>query len=151
MADAESGEVLLADRDDEIVFTASTAEGLPGRLGLCNARPDATLTTPVYATTPVVDGAVAGDMVLVACDDMALSGRDADNGAFDTPSTPTWSITCTATWRERRPHRRPADGPRRPGPQIAEQGVTRVDGDVLIDASVWDPFDGARVRRRRSL
>ena len=77
VADAESGEVLLADRADELVFTASTAKGFFVGSVYEVLGPDTTLTTPVYATTPVADGAVAGDLVLVASGDLALGGRGA--------------------------------------------------------------------------
>ena len=144
MADAESGEVLLANRDDEMVFTASTAKGFLVGSVFETLGPDATLTTPVYATTPVVDGAVAGDLVLVASGDLALGGRNADNGAFDHTFD---ADSVDHVYADLAPNADrigdPLAGLDDLARQIAEQGVTRVDGDVLIDTSIWEPFDGA--------
>ena len=77
VVDAKTGELLLANRPDELVFTASTAKNFTVGAVYGTAGPDATLTTPVYATAPAVDGLVDGDLVLVASGDLALGGRGA--------------------------------------------------------------------------
>jgi D-alanyl-D-alanine carboxypeptidase len=72
IADAETGDVLLASRPDEMVFTGSTAKGFVVGAVYDALGPDKTLKTPVYSTTPVAGGVVAGDLVLGANDFMCL-------------------------------------------------------------------------------
>src|SRR6476469_5292112 len=72
VSDPKTGEVLLANRPDELVFTASTAKNFTIGSLYAAVGPDATLTTPVYATAPPVGGVVQGDLVLVASGDLAL-------------------------------------------------------------------------------
>lgn len=143
VADADSGEVLLADRADEMVFTASTAKGFMVGSAYATLGPDTTLTTPVYATTPVVDGVVAGDLVLVASGDLALGGRNAVEGRFDHTFG---SDTVDHVYANIAPNATrvgdPLAGLDDLAGQIAGRGVTRLDGDVLIDTSIWEPFQG---------
>ncbi len=144
VADAESGEVLLANRADELVFTASTAKGFVVGSVFATLGPDATLTTPVYATTPVVDGAVDGDLVLVASGDLALGGRNAVDGAFDHTFG---ADTVDHVYADLAPNAtrvgEPLAGLDDLARQVAARGVTRIDGDVVIDTSIWEDFEGA--------
>ena len=89
VSDPKTGEVLLANRPDELVFTASTAKNFTVGSVYAAVGPDATLTTPVYATAAPVDGVVDGDLVLVASGDLALGGRGAMEGRFDHTFTAT--------------------------------------------------------------
>ena len=58
-------------------------KGSPSARSTTRSAPDTRLTTPVYATTPIGDGVVDGDLVLVASGDLALGGRNAMEGRFD--------------------------------------------------------------------
>ena len=143
VADAESGEVLLANRPDEMVFTGSTAKGFMVGAVYETLGPDTRLTTPVYATTPVDDGVVDGDLVLVASGDLTLGGRNALEGridhTFDADSVDhVYAHVAPNATRVGDPLAGLDDLAR----QIADRGVTRVDGDVVIDTSIWQDFQG---------
>ncbi len=143
VADAESGEVLLASRADELVFTASTAKGFSVGSVYDTLGTDTRLTTPVYATTPISGGVVDGDLVLVASGDLALGGRNAMEGRFDH----TFDVdSVDHVYADFAPNAArvgdPLAGLDDLARQIAEQGVSRVDGDVVIDASIWNGFQG---------
>jgi D-alanyl-D-alanine carboxypeptidase/D-alanyl-D-alanine-endopeptidase (penicillin-binding protein 4) len=143
VADAESGEVLLADRPDEMVFTGSTAKGFTVASVYETLGPDTRLTTPVYATTPVDDGVVDGDLVLVASGDLALGGRNALEGRLDHTFT---ADSVDHVYANFTPNATrvgdPLAGLDDLARQIADRGVTRVDGDVVIDTTIWQEFQG---------
>jgi D-alanyl-D-alanine carboxypeptidase/D-alanyl-D-alanine-endopeptidase (penicillin-binding protein 4) len=143
VADPESGDVLLANRPDEMVFTGSTAKGFVVGAVYDTLGPDATLTTPVYSTTPVAGGVVAGDLVLVASGDLALGGRNGLDGKFDHTFG---ADTVDHVYANIAPNATrigdPLAGLDELARQVAANGVTRVDGDVLIDTSLWETFLG---------
>jgi D-alanyl-D-alanine carboxypeptidase/D-alanyl-D-alanine-endopeptidase (penicillin-binding protein 4) len=143
VADAETGKVLLANRPDEMVFTGSTAKNFVVGAVYDTLGPDATLTTPVYATTPVVGGVVAGDLVLVASGDLALGSRNGLDGKFDHTFT---ADTIDHIYANVGPNAtrvgEPLAGLDELARQVAAKGVTRVDGDVLIDTRLWEEFQG---------
>jgi D-alanyl-D-alanine carboxypeptidase/D-alanyl-D-alanine-endopeptidase (penicillin-binding protein 4) len=144
VADQETGEVLLSDRPDEMVFTGSTAKEFTVGTVYDTIGADATVTTPVYATAPPADGVVTGDLVLVASGDLALGGRGALEGRVDHTFTATTidhvygNIAPNATVVPDDPLAGLDDLAR----QVAESGVTQVNGDVVVDTRLWETFQG---------
>jgi D-alanyl-D-alanine carboxypeptidase/D-alanyl-D-alanine-endopeptidase (penicillin-binding protein 4) len=143
VGDPESGDALLANRPDEMVLTGSTAKEFVVGSVYDTLGTDRRLTTPVYATTPVSDGQVEGDLVLVASGDLALGGRNAPNDKFDHTFV---GDTVDHVYGNIAPNADrvgdPLAGLNDLAEQIADAGVERVDGDVVIDTSLWDTFDG---------
>jgi len=143
VADAESGDVLLANRPDEMVFTASTGKEFVVGSVYDTLGTDPTLETPVFSTAPVDDGFVDGDLVLVASGDLALGGRNGLEGKFDHAF---YADTVDHVYADVAPNAKrigdPLAGLDDLAGQIASEGVTRVAGDVLIDTSIWETFDG---------
>jgi D-alanyl-D-alanine carboxypeptidase/D-alanyl-D-alanine-endopeptidase (penicillin-binding protein 4) len=143
VADAKSGDVLLANGADQMVFTGSTAKEFIVGTVYDTLGPDTTLTTPVFSTTPVADGAVAGDLVLVASGDLALGGRNGIEGKFDHTF---YAETVDHVYADVAPNADrvgdPLAGLDDLAQQVANQGVTRIDGNVVIDTSLWETFEG---------
>jgi D-alanyl-D-alanine carboxypeptidase/D-alanyl-D-alanine-endopeptidase (penicillin-binding protein 4) len=83
VADRDSGQVLLSQWPDEMVLTGSTAKQFTIGTVYDTIGPNARLTTPVYATAPVIDGMLRGDLILVASGDLTLGGRGAMQGRVD--------------------------------------------------------------------
>jgi D-alanyl-D-alanine carboxypeptidase/D-alanyl-D-alanine-endopeptidase (penicillin-binding protein 4) len=141
VADAKSGKVLLANRPDEMVYTASTAKNFTVGSVYETLGTDTKLTTPVYATTPITDGAVAGDVVLVASGDLAMGGRGALEGKFEHTFN---ADHVDHVYADIAPNAAlvgdPVAGVDDLARQIAAKGVTYVDGDVVIDTRLWDTF-----------
>jgi D-alanyl-D-alanine carboxypeptidase/D-alanyl-D-alanine-endopeptidase (penicillin-binding protein 4) len=143
VADAATGEALLANRPDEMVFTGSTAKLFVIGSVFATLGPDTTLTTPVFSTTPAVNGVVSGDVVLVASGDIALGGRNALEGRVDHTFTAT---AVDHVYGDIAPNATrvgdPLAGLDKLSHDIASRGVTRIDGDVVIDTSIWTTFEG---------
>ena len=139
VADPSTGEVLLANRPGELVFSGSTAKNFTVGTAYAVLGPDHRLTTPVYATAPVTEGVVDGDLVLVAAGDLALGGRGALRDQF------TQAFTATTTdhvYGDIAPNAVPnADDPLagldRLAGQVAARGVRRLTGEVVVDDRLW--------------
>ncbi|MBV9170576.1 MAG: D-alanyl-D-alanine carboxypeptidase, partial [Chloroflexi bacterium] len=139
VADLKTGEVLLANRPHELVFTGSTAKNFTIASAYAILGPDSRTTTPVYSTSPVQDGVVNGNLVLVASGDLTLGGRGAMQGQVDQSFTATaidhvyGDIAPNAVL----PPGDPLAGLDSLAAQVASKGVTQVQGDVLIDDRLW--------------
>ena len=141
VADAETGDVLLANRADEMVYTGSTAKNFTVGTTYDTLGPETRLTTAVYATAPVVDGVVPGDLVLVASGDLAMGGRGGLDGKF---AHTFYAETVDHVYADIAPNARPTTDVGDPlaglnelARQVRDRGVTRIDGDVVIDTRLW--------------
>ena len=144
VADLKTGEVLLSNRPGEIVFTGSTAKNFTIGSAYAILGPDFRTTTPAYATAPVMNGVVNGNLVLVASGDLALGGRGALQDKFNQ------SFTATAVdhvYGDIAPNAvKNADDPLAGltslATQVASKGVTSIQGDVLVDDRLWQTETG---------
>lgn len=141
VGDAKTGKVLLANRPDEMVFTASTAKNFTVGSVYETLGTDTVLTTPVYATAPVADGAVPGDVVLVASGDLAMGGRGALDGKFEHTFNAT---NVDHVYADIAPNAArvgdPLAGVDDLARQVAAKGVTHIDGDVVVDTRLWETY-----------
>lgn len=92
--------------------------------------PDKTITTPVYD--------VGGDLVLVAMGDLAMGGRGADKGRFN--SAPIDKVYANAIPGASIPEGNPLAGLKDLAEQTAESGVKKV-RDVNIDDRLFETYD----------
>ncbi|MPY92217.1 MAG: D-alanyl-D-alanine carboxypeptidase/D-alanyl-D-alanine-endopeptidase [Acidimicrobiia bacterium] len=135
---------MLANRPGEFVLTASTAKGFTVGSVYAELGTDATLTTPVYVTSPAVDGVVDGDLVMVASGDLAMGGRGAMSGRVDHTFNAT---TIDHVYGNVAPNAAlvpddPLAGLDDLAAQVAASGITQVGGDVTVDTRIWDTFEG---------
>jgi D-alanyl-D-alanine carboxypeptidase/D-alanyl-D-alanine-endopeptidase (penicillin-binding protein 4) len=98
--------------------------------------PDYRFRTPVYRTGPIVDGVLKGDLVIVASGDLLLGGRIGADGSLALPE-PDHTYADI-------PGAGPVPGDplqvlRALAKDIASQGIRRVEGRVLVDASLFRP------------
>ena len=93
--------------------------------------------TPVYAQGEVEDDTLSGDLVLVASGDLTMGGRTTNNGSVAfTPVDHTYANDvpgATLTPED------PLAGLDEIAEQVREYGITRVDGDVIVDDRLFDP------------
>ncbi|HZU46871.1 MAG TPA: D-alanyl-D-alanine carboxypeptidase/D-alanyl-D-alanine-endopeptidase [Mycobacterium sp.] len=144
VADRDSGEVLLSQRPDEMVLTGSAAKQFTIGTVYDTIGPNARLTTPVYATAPVIEGVLHGDVILVASGDLTLGGRGAMHGrvddAFDATSID--HVYGDIAPNARKVNDDPLAGLDDLARQIAAKGVKVVDGDVVVDTRIWQSPPG---------
>ena len=77
VADRATGETVYDIRGDEWFLAASTTKLFPGAAALDAYGPDYRFETPIYRTGAVgADGALDGDLILVASGDLTMGGRD---------------------------------------------------------------------------
>lgn len=144
VSDLDTGKVLLSNRPDEFVFTASTAKLFTVGTAYDTLGADARLTTPVYATGPVENGVLRGDLALVASGDLTMGGRNAAQGRADSTFSAT---TVDHVYGDIAPNAVAPPGDPLAGldnlaAQVAAKGIHRVTGDVRIDDRLWQPFEG---------
>jgi len=117
------------------VYSTSTALHLYGA--------DHTFTTPVYRTGPVDDGALDGDLVLVASGDFSMGLRERPDGTMVFASAPNVDHTyANAGLPGVVVGVDPLAGLDDLAKQVAASGVTKVDGDVVIDDRLFTTFFG---------
>lgn len=121
--------------DEQLFSAASTTKLLTVGSALVLLGPDHRFRTKVYRTGPLnSQGTITGDLILVAVGDLNLSGRiqpgdtlgftnedhayDADPNTAAVPGDPLFVLRQLAA-------------------QVAEHGVKRVSGRVLIDVSMF--------------
>ncbi|MFH5232537.1 D-alanyl-D-alanine carboxypeptidase/D-alanyl-D-alanine-endopeptidase [Antrihabitans spumae] len=144
VSNADTGEVLLANRPDEMIYTGSTAKNFTVASVYDTVGADTRFTTPVYTTAPPDAGVVPGNLVLVASGDLALGGRGGLDGKMDHTF---YSDTVDHQYGNLAPNARPSTDVGDPlagvtelARQVAAKGVTRIDGDVVIDTRLWDTY-----------
>jgi D-alanyl-D-alanine carboxypeptidase/D-alanyl-D-alanine-endopeptidase (penicillin-binding protein 4) len=144
VVDLDTGQVLLGNRANELVFTGSTAKeftigGAYEALGT-----DYKVTTPVYATSVPSEGVLAGDLVLVASGNLGLGGRNALEGNFDSTFTATTidHVYADLAPNAVKPPGDPLAGLNSLVQQVEAAGVTRIDGEIIIDGRLWQVLEG---------
>ncbi|MBV9333853.1 MAG: D-alanyl-D-alanine carboxypeptidase, partial [Candidatus Eremiobacteraeota bacterium] len=133
--DLDSHRVLYARNSNVLMVPASTTKLLTEGTSLALLGPGFRWTTPVYRTGPIdAQGTLHGDLVLVASGDPNLSQRTQPDGtlafenedhAYDgSPDTKAVPGDPLAVLREL-------------AAQVAKAGIKRIDGSVLVDASLF--------------
>ncbi len=144
VSDLKTGQVLLADRSAEMAFTASTAKQFTVGAAYRTLGTDSRLTTPVYATGPVVGGVVRGNLVLVASGDLTMGGRNAAKGRADDSFSATAidHVYGDLAPNAVKPQGDPLAGLDDLAQQVKAKGIRQISGDVLIDERLWRAFAG---------
>ena len=93
--------------------------------------------TPVYARGKVKNGKLSGDLVLVAKGDLTMGGRTAPDGTVSYTSidhTYANDVPGATLTPEN-----PLAGLDEIAEQVRKSGITRVEGDVVVDDRLFDP------------
>jgi D-alanyl-D-alanine carboxypeptidase/D-alanyl-D-alanine-endopeptidase (penicillin-binding protein 4) len=137
VVEADSGRVVYERNAQKLFIPASTTKLYSCSSALQALGPDYKFETPVYARGTVEAGQLRGDLILVASGDLTLGGRTLPDGTMAfTNNDHTYADTTTTT-----DSLTPTDllaGLNALAKQVKAAGIDRVDGDVLIDARLFD-------------
>ena len=141
--DRGTGEVLVDERGDAMSTTGSVLKVYGTSTALHLYGHDHTFHTPVFRTGPVRNGAVQGDLVLVASGDFSMGLREQPNGTMAFASAPSVDHTYANTGLPAiEVGNDPLTGVNDLAQQVAASGITKVRGDVIVDDRLFDTFFG---------
>jgi D-alanyl-D-alanine carboxypeptidase/D-alanyl-D-alanine-endopeptidase (penicillin-binding protein 4) len=143
VVDAKTGKTVYERDADRLFMPASVTKLYSCAAALTAFGPDYKFETPVYRRGEVKEGRLHGDLILVAKGDLTLGGRTTADGkmAFkdhdhiyaNFPSGSESEVTDTD----------PLAGLTALAKQVKAAGITRVDGDVLIDDRLFAKARGS--------
>ena len=140
LVDPATDEVIYSNNADSSMFLASQTKHFTVGTAYDTLGVDHTVTTPVYATSLPVEGTLTGDLVLVGSGDLALGGRNAAQGRFDFATDGIDHVYADALPGAVLAPGDPLAGLNDLARQVADAGITRVNGDVLVDPRLWDTY-----------
>ena len=141
--DRGTGEVLVDERGDAMSTTGSVLKVYGTSTALHLYGQDHTFHTPVFRTGPVRNGAVQGDLVLVASGDFSMGLREQPDGTMAFASAPSVDHTYANTGLPAiEVGNDPLTGVNDLAQQVAASGITKVRGDVIVDDRLFDTFFG---------
>ena len=141
--DRDSGEVLVDHRGEAMSTTGSVLKVYATSTALHLYGEDHTFRTPVFRTGPVRNGAVQGDLVLVASGDFSMGLREQPDGTMAFASAPSVDHTYANTGLPAiEVGADPLTGVNDLAEQIAAAGITKVKGDIVVDDRLFGTFFG---------
>jgi PBP4 family serine-type D-alanyl-D-alanine carboxypeptidase len=141
--DRRTGDVLVDERGDAMSTTGSVLKTYTTATALHLYGEDHKFRTPVFRTGPVRDGAVQGNLVLVASGDFSFGLRELPNGTMAFASAPSVDHTYANTGLPAiEVGADPLTGVNDLAQQIAAAGITKVKGDVVVDDRLFGTFFG---------
>ena len=139
VSDVESGETFYSLNPDQMSLTGSTRKLFSVGMALDALGADHREETPVYRMGEVGDdGMLNGDLALVGAGDLTFGGRriDADTVEFTNFDHNDANNLGTADLTPQDPLYALDDLAR----QVRASGITSVDGDVVVDDRLFEPY-----------
>ncbi|MCV7076256.1 D-alanyl-D-alanine carboxypeptidase/D-alanyl-D-alanine endopeptidase [Mycobacterium szulgai] len=133
-----SGKTLYARGENKLNFLGSTTKLFTVGTYYEEFGPDSTLETPVYATGTRSPDALTGDLVLVGSGDFILGSRGVLDGQLQ--YTEPDHVYAYAIPTVKPVAANPLAGLDKLAAQVRAAGIAKIDGDVLVDDRLWDPF-----------
>jgi D-alanyl-D-alanine carboxypeptidase/D-alanyl-D-alanine-endopeptidase (penicillin-binding protein 4) len=134
--DLESGEVLYDQNSDKLFSPASTSKLFSVEALLHAYGDDYRFKTPVYAVGKIENGQLQGNLVLVAQGDLTMGGRQS------TPNTLSYTkldhINANEVPGVILTKENPLAGFNSLAKQIYQKGIKEINGDVIIDDSLFE-------------
>jgi serine-type D-Ala-D-Ala carboxypeptidase/endopeptidase (penicillin-binding protein 4) len=137
VADLESGETIFEQNADKLFTPASVTKLFSVAAALEELGADHRFRTPVHQRgTLDKDGQLDGDLILVASGDLTLGGRTNKDGKIAFKNSD--HIYANGTPRAELTSENPLAGLEDLAKQVANKGIKRIHGDVLIDDRLFD-------------
>jgi len=139
VVDLETGEVIYNQRSDDNIFIGSVRKVFTIGEALKEFGQDFIFRTPIHRQGPVnEEGVIEGDLILVATGDLTMGGRrNPDNTMaitnFDHNDANNLGNAILSA-----PD--PLQGYKDLAKQIADSGVTRITGEIIIDDRLFQPY-----------
>ncbi|GAA2744218.1 D-alanyl-D-alanine carboxypeptidase/D-alanyl-D-alanine endopeptidase [Kitasatospora cinereorecta] len=134
--DVASGKVIHSRNADQFFIPGSTTKLVTISSALHTLGPDHRFTTPVVATGARDGSTLNGNLAMVAQGDLTMGGRTKPDGSVDytdidhtEANLPGASLTPE----------NPLAGLNRIAQQVRDAGITRVNGDVIVDPRLFQP------------
>ncbi|WP_297732741.1 D-alanyl-D-alanine carboxypeptidase [Mycobacterium sp.] len=133
-----SGKMLFASNENKLNFLGSTTKLFTVGTYYEEFGADSTLETPVYATGTRSGGTLTGDLVLVGSGDFILGGRGVLDGQLQ--YTEPDHVYAYAVPTVKPVAANPLAGLDRLAAEVTAAGITSINGDVLVNDKLWNPF-----------
>ncbi|MDZ4172508.1 MAG: D-alanyl-D-alanine carboxypeptidase/D-alanyl-D-alanine-endopeptidase [Methanobacteriaceae archaeon] len=134
--DMASGETIFDLNSKNMFVPGSTAKLFITSAAMDAYGPDYIFQTPVYAEGDITNGTLNGDLVLVASGDLTMGGRNTPDGKIEFSNLDHGDADAidgaTLTKKD------PLSGLNELARQVKESGIERVEGDVIIDDSLFN-------------
>ena len=142
--DAQSGEVVAAQNEQKMFDPGSTMKLYAVSTALRLYDPDYQFHTPVYRQGDVTGGVLDGNLVLVASGDLSFGLREQPDGTLYYENTPDLdhSYANVGLAGAVEPPGNPLTGLDELAAAARGAGITRVNGDVVIDDRLFAQYDG---------
>lgn len=137
--DMDTGETVYAANPDTLGLIASNTKNFTVGAYLDTFGVGATVETPVYALGDRAGTTLQGDLVIVGAGDFILGSRGVPSGElqFNSPD----HVYFYASPLAEPVAADPLAGLNALAAQVAAAGITAVNGDVLVDDRLWEPFE----------
>ncbi len=144
VVDQKSGQVLAAQNAESMFDPGSTMKVYSSATALRLYGPNYRFTTPAYRQGTMSGGTLNGNMVLVGSGDLSLGLRDEPNGTLYYESLPKLdqSYADIGLPDAVEPRGNPLAGLNQIAAKVRASGITRVDGNVVVDDRLFTPYDG---------
>lgn len=137
ITDLKSGDVVYEMQADKLFAPASVTKVFSVAAAWDALGPDFRFETPVYAHGEIDEGALTGDLILVASGDPTLGGRKGEHGEIEyTNSDHIYGDGAELTKGD------PLAGLEDLARQVHVSGIHHVKGDVLIDDRLFEHAKG---------
>ncbi len=139
VVDANTGFVLLEKSPGQKFFIGSVRKMFSVGLLLNKVGADRTFDTPVFRTGPVDGGGgLQGNLVVVASGDLTMGGHRNPDGTLAIPDLDHNEANSIGNAQLTDPD--PLAGFGQLADQIVAAGIQSVQGDVVVDSRLYDPF-----------
>lgn len=138
-ADLETGEVVYSLNTSELFIPASVTKLISTAAAMHYLGADYVFKTPVYKTGDVSDGALQGDLILVASGDPTMGGRTTPDNkiAFENFDHSDANALPYATLTKEDP----LAGLDNLAKQVKAKGINSISGDVVIDNRLFETME----------
>ena len=142
--DMSDDSVVAAQNDQKMFDPGSTLKTYSVATALRLYGPDYRFKTPVYREGTVTDGTLTGNLVLVASGDMSMGLRELPNGTLYYENAPQLdqSYADVGLPGAVEPPGNPLAALNQLAGMVRAAGITKVNGNVVIDDRLFTPFNG---------